>query len=518
MTRQSLNPTASAITSSGCSTQDQSNNRFALVLPGLMAFLLALVPILGTSARIPFLLVLVPLVLWSAFRDTERAIYVYIAWCWMDGTIRGVFDSSPVAIVARDIVMGVIVVGWAARRLQTRGDDPIRFPPTTLLVGLFVILCILQLANPFSLGLVRSLAGLKVHLTPLPMFFLAYDVFRHRSQIRTLLLFLTLATLVIGAVSLVQYTQGRDWTWTHFPGTKEVISQNMHASTVGAKLNSEDLFKPPGTTGFGGGAGWFIGFVFPLPFCLLLLSGPMKFSKLFRIFFGGCLFAFILLIFINGNRSSLVDALVCVLAFGMMTGGRLRVRTFTAALACLGVGLFGWSLSQVISGGVTTDRFSSLFSDPIGALHNDRKTLFEEYGTIALNSPMGVGLGRIGAAAGHLGTASQHDDIGFSVFSEAYLGNMTFETGIIGAVLVSVIAASFLWLGYRALQALREPDDRLLASALLSVLLTLVLNFVVVSILLGPPGSILYWLCAAVLLRVFLPPTAARVQGIKQKG
>lgn len=479
---------------------DAALARFAVMFPLLMTFLLALVPVMGTGAKFPFLIVLVPLVLWYAAVDTERAIYVYIAWCWMDGTIRGVFDSTPVAIVARDIVMGVILVGWAARRLRTRHDDPIRVPPVTRLITLFIVICLLQVANPYSLGLFRSLAGLKVHLTPLPLFFLAYDVFRRRSQVRSLLLFLTLATLVIGGVSFLQYLQGRDWTWTHFPGTKEVISQNMHTMFRGSNIDKEKLWRPPGTTGFGGGAGWFIGFVFPLPFCLLLLSGQRKFPIPFRVFFGCVLFAFILLLFMNENRSSLVDAAACVLAFGVLVGGRLRFRVLTMALACLAIGLLSWSLSQVISGGATTDRFSSLFADPVQALRSDRKTLFEDYGNVALEVPLGVGLGRIGAAAGQLGS---DEETPLTVFSESYLGNMTIETGLIGAALVTAIALVFLRLGYNVLRRLREQDDKLLASVLLSVLITLVMNFAVASVLLGPPGSVLYWLFAAVLLRVF---------------
>ena len=202
------------------SIRDSRLARFAVMLPLLMALLLALVPVLGAGAKLPFLLALAPLVLWYAFVDTERAIYVYIAWCWMDGTIRGVFDSNPVAIVARDIVMGVIVVGWAAQRLGTLSTDRWRPPPGTLLVVLFIINAVLQLFNPFSLGLIQSLGGLKVHLAPLPLFFIAYDVIRRRGQIRSLFLFLTLATVVISLVSILQYEQGRAGLLPIFPEQK----------------------------------------------------------------------------------------------------------------------------------------------------------------------------------------------------------------------------------------------------------------------------------------------------------
>lgn len=52
-------------------SRDASDLKFAVALPVLMAFLLGIVPFLGTSAKIPFLITLVPLILWSAFYSTE---------------------------------------------------------------------------------------------------------------------------------------------------------------------------------------------------------------------------------------------------------------------------------------------------------------------------------------------------------------------------------------------------------------------------------------------------------------
>ena len=123
--------------------------------------------------------------------------------------------------------MGIIVLGWAARRVHTRERDPIRLPPGSLLMGFFVLNCLLQVANPVFPGLASCLAGFKMHLAFLPLMFIGYDVFRRREQVRAFLIFLTLATLVISAVSVVQYAQGPNWTYAHFPGSKTVIWQNL---------------------------------------------------------------------------------------------------------------------------------------------------------------------------------------------------------------------------------------------------------------------------------------------------
>lgn len=497
--------------------KDRLRSWFALTLPAVMAFLLVLVSLMGTGAIIPILFVLIPLVFCSAFYDSERALYVYIAWCWLDGIIRGLFHSDPLSIVARDIVMGVIVIGWGLQRLQNRSADPVRYPPGSVLVALFIINCLLQIFNPYSLGLVSSIAGLKLHLAAIPLLFVAYDTIRRREQVRALFLFLTLATLVIGILSFAQYTEGRDWTYAHFPGTKDVISQSLHATRVGGSITEAASFKPPGATGFGGGTGTFIGLIFPLTFALLMLTEKFGFSKRAKAALLGIVLAFIVFIFVNGVRSALVMAIVGVLISGILIGGRLRVRALALCAVCLVLGMVAWTYSQALSQGGVTDRFSSTFSDPVDALHKDRHTFFDDVADIAVHSPMGIGLGRVGPAAARLG--SGNNDLGFVVFSESYLGNMMYETGIIGGILIACITLTFIVRGYLATLRLRDPDDKFLATAILAVLAIIFGNFFVSPILLGPPGSVLFWLLSGVLLRVYaLTPPSVTQRSVSSKG
>jgi hypothetical protein len=490
------------VTSLNAIGRDQSRAWFALALPTVMAGLLTLVPVFGTAAKGAFLAVLVPLVIWAAFSDTERAVYVYLAWCWMDGTIRGVFDSAPVMIVARDIILGLVVIGWGLRRLQTRSIDPLRVPSISLLVTLFILNALVQVANPFSLGLVQSVAGLKLHFSAIPLLYVGFDVFRRPSQIRALFLFLTLATLVIGMVSLVQYAHGREWTWSHFPGTKTVISQNFNASS-GSDLTADDSFKPPGTTSFGGGTGGFVGLVFPLPFALLLLSSRLttgKSGKFGTAALAAILLLFTVMIFVNGLRSALAPAIFGVLLCSFLVRGPLRKRALTLAGVCLALGFAGWGISQSLSHGGVTNRFSSTFSHPDKALQDDRQTFFETAGTILANAPLGCGLGRSGAAAGYLGTGSPRT-LGFSTFSEAYLGTMIFETGMFGAMLIGGIAVTVILRGLQTQRRLADPDSQVLAAALLVTLLLIGVEFFSAPVLLAPPGSVFFWLFSAILLR-----------------
>lgn len=479
---------------------DEKRFWFVLAFPSVLAALVALVPVMGAAAAGLFLLVLAPLVLWAAFRDTERAIYVYFAWCWLDGTLRGLLHSSAVSIVARDIVLGVIVIGWGMQRLFSRHRDPLRVPPGTLLVALFTVNCVLQVFNPFAAGIVQSIGGLKLHLSAVPLLFLGYDVFRRPAQIRSLLLFLALMTLIMGCVSYVQYAQGPSWTYAHFPGTKDVIGSNLSSLRLGEGRGMTATFKPPGTSTGGGAAGAFVGILFPLAFVLPLLSGRLRFPTAARAALAVLLPVFLVFIFINAVRSALVSAFCGIAVCGLLAGGRLRVRLLAAAAACLVLGSLAFTVSQGISQGGVSDRFASTFADPADALHKDRRTFFDDAAFIVTHSPTGVGLGRVGAAGGRLGGGSSP---GFAVFSESYLGSIMYETGILGGLLITALAALFIGRCFLCLQRLKDPDDKLLLTAITALLVIIFANFFVTPILLGPPGSVLFWLLSGAALRVF---------------
>ncbi len=487
---------------------DWDNRRlwFVLAFPCVLACLVALVTAAGTAAAGPFLLVLAPLAVWTALRDTERALYVYLAWCWLDGTIRGLLHSDPVSIVARDIVLGVIVVGWGLQRLQSRHLDPIRVPPGTLLAALFVLNCLLQVFNPFAVGLVQSIGGLKMHLSALPLLFLGYDVLRRPAQLRALFLFLTLMTLITGAASYVQYVLGPSWTWAHFPGSRDAVSQNLSSLRLGAVRGMTATFKPPGTTTGGGGAGAYAGLIFPLAFVLPLLPGRLGFGPAARLSLAAVLLALLVFIFINGVRSALVSAVCGLLVCGILIGGRMRLRMLAALVVCLALGGMAYNFSQGVSQSGTASRFATTFADPVDALHQDRRTFFDDAAFIAVHSPLGVGLGRVGGSAGHLGKSGS--DPGFAVFSEAYLGAIMYETGIIGGLLIAGLALSFIGRSFLALRCLTEPGEQLLASASVAVLVIIFANFFVTPILLAPPGSVLFWLLGGAVLRAFAPTSA----------
>ena len=86
---------------------------------------------------------------------------------------------------------------------------------------------------------------------------------------------------------------------------------------------------------------------------------------------------------------------------------------------------------------------------------------------------------------------------------------MIFETGIIGALLISGIALFFVRRGYQSAQRTRDTDDRLMAMVMVSALTLMFLTFFIGPTLLASPYSVLFWLFGAILLRVYGSGTKA---------
>lgn len=481
---------------------DDSRRWFAFAVPALMAVLLYLVPVLRGATAILFVLSLVPLLFVNSLKDSERALYLYIAWCWMDGTIRGLFGSSPFMAAARDIVLALIISGWIVQRLRTRFDDPLRMPPATGALALFAVLCVLQMANPYALSLMNSLGALKTHLSTIALYFFAFDVYRRRGQVYSLVIFIVLATAVIGSISMLQYVMGEGWTFEHFPGSDKILDTqyNFVSGTDAAGMN---LFKPPGTVFYGGATGVFLGIVMPLLCSLILMPRISKKVKMLPVLYSFMAFGYVVGIFCNGLRIAITQAATGLVILAFTSGPKMRAKAFTTVGVAAGLAILAFSMSVALSGGALTKRFGSFFNDPVQAMHQDRVTLFEQFVDLSVHSPFGVGLGRNGPAAQFTPRELRDEKLGFGSYSEAYLGFLILEVGLPGAILIFWAACVFLRQGTLAVLATTDENDRLVGAGILAVEGTMVINMFAGPILVQPPGAVLYWVFAAILIRAY---------------
>ncbi len=483
--------------------QDVERRWFAVGLAVVMAVMLALVPVLKSGAGVLLVLIFLTLLVFNAFREPERAFYVYVAWCWMDGTIRGCLGGSFILSLGRDLVLAFVLSGWATLRLRTRYKDPIRVPPATLPIILFAALCLIECFSPYQLGWLNNLGALKTHLSAIPLYFFAYDVFRRRGQLQSLALFLTLATAVIGACSLLQYEMGQSWTFAHFPGTNKVLDTTYNFVKGGAG----NSFKPPGCTTYGGATGLFLALVVPVTFSLLLLALSRLRGTGSAIFYGCLLFADVIEIFINGLRIGITLAAVGAFICAFAAGGRMRARALGALATCGALAVLGFTISVNLSGGVLGQRYGSFLSNPVEAMHADRKTFFEQAIDLCVASPIGLGLGRHGAAAMFNSTLDDQDKINAGVYSESYIGFVIEETGIIGGIIILVIVGLIVYRAQQAIMTVTDTSDRLIAAGVFASLATMGLAMFAEAVLAQPPGSVLFWSLGGALIRIYLPPS-----------
>jgi hypothetical protein len=506
MYQSSLITAPTAHTDDNASLFALSFDFYAYFLPAYMLLFTMALPFAGTVAATVLLAGLVIMLVINAFSNTERALYIYLAWCWLDGTIRG-FSGMPGIAVARDIILAIIVIGWLMQRLGNRSEDPIKVPNVTVFVVLFIFSAIIQFFNPMAIGPLTSLGGLKLHIGMIPLLFIAYDVFRKKEQVLNLVIFLVLATTCIDIVSLLQHTQGRDWTFSHYPGTKDVLLING-GRTAMKNITKDAIFRPPGTTTLGGGAGFFSGVIFSLIIALFALPRPRNISSLpksaLSIFIISVISGiFIVTLFISQVRSALVFSVFSTTCYAVIVGGKLREKMLGILSIILLIATVGWSISLSMTMGNTAERFYSLFSNPVDALHKDRISAFEEIGNVIQQSPLGIGMGRTAEIATRVGEVdtSSFAAINSIGFTESYLDKMIFETGLPGAILIFTIAISFIYQGIRKLLTQKDETDRLLTAGFVSICIVIFVNFFFTPILLVVPGGPLFWICGGVILR-----------------
>src|SRR5437016_1170981 len=80
--------------------------------------------------------------------------------------------------------------------------------PYTRLIMVYALWIVLQLLNPFSPGIVQSIATFKVHLTMVPLYFIAATLFREPRDVIKFAFGLTLIMILPYGMALIQYALG----------------------------------------------------------------------------------------------------------------------------------------------------------------------------------------------------------------------------------------------------------------------------------------------------------------------
>jgi hypothetical protein len=432
------------------------------------------------------------------------ALLVILGYLMVEGFLKLLSNYNPVVHVGIDlIVLGY--TGWLVLTAVAARRTGLRRIPWTGLILAYAAWIVVEVGNPYSAGLLPSMASFKVHLTMIPLYFLAAELFARPSDVRGFVVGVTLLSLVPFATALAQYALGPESVLDLSPRFWQNIA-HFHE------------WRPFGTAATPGGSAAFAFLGAPFALAILTSPGYRRWHKVLAavaLALAGGTFV------VSGGRQLFLGCVLALLAMTWLavSRGRLGSTVALAVAAALGVGSY-FAVERVLrplaTEAVRSDpRVPEIWRD--NSVTNRLLTLADPQSVVAARQnplkaiawrleryPLGAGLGRTGSAAGALQGALTADpqsarlqqDVGWS---DNFFANMIVETGVPGVVLLSAILVAMLVTATRT--AARSPDASLaaVAAAVAGVLLAVLAMSWGSQPLLANPITAWFWLTSGVV-------------------
>ncbi len=433
--------------------------------------------------------------LWLATtRRTGLALALFMVYLGaLDGYLK-LRTGSTVVTLLRDVLLFGIVVGLLVRA-QARGT-PLTAPPLSAWVGLFVVLVLVQFANPQGGTLVHSLAGARQHLEFVPLFFLTFAYVRTTPALRMFVVLLVLLGAANGVVSWAQVGLTPQQMAAWGPGYAERVLGKGAFSEAGRTFASRagvGQVRPFGL-GSDSGSGGFVG-VYAVGGVLALASLFMRLRYL--VFAGVMAIGVTAAVVTSQSRAAVICGLVVVVAYGLLTAtsrGRVARLLGLAVVAVAGVLAASTIVGTVGSSGL---RYEGLTASRIVA--TTEKARGDSLDAIPHNLvtyPLGAGLGTSGPAT----TAPGASPIAGEPDTESEFSFMTVETGVAGTVLVSAFTVMLFVLGLSRCRHEPDREARALLAAVTAPLAAILVLFPIGGGLTATtPGGPYLWAVAGIV-------------------
>ena len=447
--------------------------------------------------------------------DYMRSIMMMFLFASVAGLLKYKTDFNPVIHVTLDIMMAIICFGWVIRHFFLYHSSAAKIrTPLGLLIGLFIIVCLLQIFNPYTFSYIASFASLKMHIFMIPLFFFGYHYCRSIDQIRQWSIVFAVIGIIMSLVAISQFEKGPDQMKVEMPEYSGMIDSNTWQDEKG-----KSFFRPMSTTSNAGGASTWMQCIIPLTIavCMSRIN-----SKGVRAFLTAALIICILTLLISLIRQMFI---VTAAGIGMMFLLQFNLRRLRKNLAVsiivLGVVLSSYFMAGNVTGNTNIiKKFLDDVVNPVASFKADnRSEMLQLVFQIAEYYPLGAGLGRTGPAAEKFAEENMQFQMdhgraygrilynrGVNVPGmmpgENYFLVMISETGIPGALLITLITVLLLLKGFKAFKAIQDEGLRWYAAGIMGVLFSIFVVFFGGPALVTAPLNLFFWFLGGVLLKL----------------
>lgn len=423
----------------------------------------------------------------AALSSLEFGIMALIFVASIDGFLKGISTGWHTQLL-KDYLLAICLLRWAWLNVLGQRRNSVRHP-LSLPILLFAGWCIVQLFNSRSASPIYGMAGLRVWIIWLPVFFLVYDYCRSRKQIERLVLFIIVLLIPLSIYGILQYQFGLEHLFGLSSGF-DVYTYSRYATP-----EYELQTRPPSTMISPHG------FASTLVMAILMGIGAVPYFRNQRSWQSTVIVALplfgvaLLLTAVRNAYGSLLMALLFLL-------GLIRRPDLLILTAVVGV----VAVTQVggLTGGSALDRLNSIVTNPE---YTQRRIMMPWARAVdwAATNPLGGGLAGGQVGGGRMlwgvvspGTAPEH---GVPHAENDYARSLI-ELGIPGFML-------FLWMLYtvarstlRGYHAVAESRNRWLLAGALAAELSTFFRLLVGPALYGWPEGIIFWAYAAIAARL----------------
>ncbi|HTT67106.1 MAG TPA: hypothetical protein VMF70_03685 [Gemmatimonadales bacterium] len=451
-------------------------------------------------------------------------VVVIFAYLSIEGLLKLLSDYNRIVHVGIDlIVLGVATV-WILEAVVGRRAQLPRLPWTGLIVA-YVAWIVLETLNPYSPGLLPSLAAFKTHVTMIPLYFIGAAVVRSRRDVVLLCAALSAVALVPFVAALLQYAAGPQSVLDLSPRFWQNISFYHE-------------WRPFGTSAVPGGASVFAFLATPLALLLLLAPEPRPWMR----WLGGITIALAAGTFIvSGVRQMIMGCALAILVMAALLVARGRSRGLVGVAFVGLAGAAAYAGIQAWLTPISTEQVKKYAAAPdIWRERNvvDRLLTMTKTGTYfearqgapaavwyrAVRYPFGAGLGRTGSGAGTFMAQITADPRSAAIerevgWSDNFFADEIVEAGIPGVVIWTIILVGLVGGAVRLARRSRDPFTASAAAAIAGLFFTYFVISWGSQPLLANPTLAYFWLLAGVLaaLRRMEGEAAAEADGAEDR-
>ncbi|MGC9316725.1 MAG: O-antigen ligase family protein [Armatimonadota bacterium] len=425
----------------------------------------------------------------AAMSSLELGLLALILVGALDGFLKGISPGWHTQLL-KDYILGICLLRWAWLSVLGQRRKSAKHPLSLALL-LFAAWVTVQLFNDRNTSVLMAIAGYRMWIIWLPVFFLAYDCINSRKQIRRLVVFLLIVLAPLSAYALFQYQFGLEHLTRLGPGFDPFLRQQY--AVLGGE--GEVRLRPSSTM------------VSPHSFAgtavnvLLVGVGAIAYLRHRRSLqlLSICAMPVIAVgLLVTAVRSAFASVLVGGVALMLLVRrpGLAVLLVLTAILAAVAL--------NEITAGVVMDRLRTIITDPE---HTYERILVPWETAMKWGSahPLGAGIAT-GVGAGRL-LEERATPTGFvphrqPPWAENEYARALIELGVPGFALFVWVLASVVRHVLTSYRALREPRDRWLVAGVFAMVVSVLVRLLVGSALYGWPEAIIFWTFVAVAVRL----------------